>query len=155
MFRSVIVAAFAVMLVACATITRGTTQVVAIDTPGAPGATCTLQTQNGPQVVVTPNAVTLNKGSNPIPIQCTKDCYVLGSSIIPVNAEAMSAGNVILGGVIGLGVDAATGAMNKYPDIITVSMTPDPSCRQPPPPPNRPPPPPANKPSPPHTSSAQ
>jgi len=51
----------------------------------------------------------------------------------------MAAGNVILGGVIGLGVDAATGAMNKYPDVVTVSMTPDPSCRQPPP--NRPPPP--------------
>jgi hypothetical protein len=139
MFRSVIVTACAVMLVACATITRGTTQVVAIDTPGAPGATCTLQTQNGPQVVTTPNAVTLNKGSNAIPIQCTKECYMLGSSIVPVNTEAMAAGNVILGGVIGLGVDAATGAMNKYPDVVTVSMTPDPSCRQPPP--SRPPPP--------------
>src|SRR5262249_4749355 len=90
--------------------------------------------QNGPQVVTTPNAVTLNKGSNAIPIQCTKECY-----IVPVNTEAMAAGNVILGGVIGLGVDAATGAMNKYPDVVTVSMTPDPSCRQPPP--NRPPPP--------------
>jgi hypothetical protein len=153
MFRSVIVAASAVMLVACATITRGTTQVVAIDTPGAPGASCTLQTQSGPQIVTTPNAVTLNKGSNPIPIQCTKDCYLLGSSIIPVNTEAMAAGNVILGGVIGLGVDAATGAMNKYPDVVTVSMTPDPSCHQPPP--SRPPPAPPNKPSSTHTSSAQ
>ena len=64
---------------------------------------------------------------------------MLGSSIVPVNTEAMAAGNVILGGVIGLGVDAATGAMNKYPDVVTVSMTPDPSCRQPPP--SRPPPP--------------
>ena len=63
----------------------------------------------GPQVVTTPNAVTLNKGSNAIPIQCTKDCYLVGSSIVPVNTEAMAAGNVILGGVIGLGVDA-TGA---------------------------------------------
>ena len=37
----------------------------------------------------------------------------------------MSAGNVLLGGVIGLGVDAASGAMNKYPDIVTVAMVPD------------------------------
>jgi hypothetical protein len=49
--------------------------------------------------------------------------------------------NVIFGGIIGLGVDAASGAMNKYPDVVTVAMTPDPACRAPePPPPNRAPP---------------
>jgi hypothetical protein len=31
-----------------------------------------------------------------------------------------------LGGILGLGVDAATGAMNNYPDIVTVAMIPDP-----------------------------
>jgi hypothetical protein len=40
----------------------------------------------------------------------------------------MAAGNVLLGGVIGLGVDAASGAMNKYPDMFTVAMMPDPAC---------------------------
>jgi hypothetical protein len=38
--RWVFLAISAVVLVACATITRGTTQVVAVDTPGAPGASC-------------------------------------------------------------------------------------------------------------------
>jgi hypothetical protein len=53
----------------------------------------------------------------------------------------MAAGNVIFGGIIGLGVDAASGAMNKYPDVVTVAMTPDPACRAPEPaPPNRGPP---------------
>jgi hypothetical protein len=61
--------------------------------------------------------------------------------IIPSSAESMAAGNVIFGGIIGLGVDAASGAMNKYPDVVTVAMTPDPACRTPePPPPNRAPP---------------
>jgi hypothetical protein len=46
----------------------------------------------------------------------------------------MAAGNVIFGGVIGLGVDAASGALNKYPDMVTVAMTPDPTCRREPPP---------------------
>lgn len=140
-------AACAVLLAACATITKGTTQVVAIDTPGVPGATCTIQTQSGPQTVVTPGSLTLNKGSNALPIQCTKECYINGASIIPSGTEAMTAGNVIFGGVVGLGVDAASGAMNKYPDMVTVAMTPDPACRQPaPPPPRR---------RPPHVSSAQ
>jgi hypothetical protein len=79
--------------------------------------------------------VSLKKGSNPLPISCTKECYVNGQSIIPSNAEAMSAGNVIFGGVIGLGVDAVSGAMNKYPDQVTVAMSPDPACRQQPAPP--------------------
>jgi hypothetical protein len=126
--RKYAVLAFAIMLASCATITKGTTQTIAIDTPGIPGATCTIQTQSGPRGLVTPGTVTLDKGSAPLPIQCTRDCYVLGSSMIPSNTETMAAGNVILGGVIGLGVDAATGAMNKYPDLVTVAMTPDPRC---------------------------
>ena len=116
-------------LAACATITRGTTQTVAVDTPGVPAATCTIQTQSGPQLVTTPGTVTLNKGSSALPIQCTKECYLAGSSIIPSGTEAMAAGNVILGGVVGLGVDAMSGAMNKYPDMVTVAMTPDQACR--------------------------
>ena len=129
--RKFVVLAFALVLVGCATITKGTTQTIAIDTPGVPGATCTIQTQSGPRGLTTPGNVTLDKGSSPLPITCTKECYVMGSSIIPSNTEAMAAGNVILGGVIGLGVDAATGAMNKYPDLVTVAMTPDPACAAP------------------------
>jgi hypothetical protein len=136
--RCALLAVLALVLVACATITRGTTQVVAVDTPGVPGTSCTIQAQNGPQVVTTPGSVTLSRGSSPLPIQCTKECYLLGSSIIPSNTETMAAGNVIFGGIIGLGVDAASGAMNKYPDVVTVAMTPDPACRAPePPPPTR------------------
>ena len=116
---------------ACATITKGTTQSVAIDTPGVPGATCTITTQSGPQTVTTPGTVVLTKGSTALPIQCTKECYLMGSSVIPSNTEAMAAGNVVFGGLIGLGVDAASGAMNKYPDIVTVAMTPDQTCQQP------------------------
>jgi len=110
---------------------------VAIDTPGVPGATCTITTQSGPQTVSTPGTVVLAKGSTALPIQCTKECYLMGSSIIPSNTEAMAAGNVVFGGLIGLGVDAASGAMNKYPDIVTVAMVPDQSCRAPSPPPRR------------------
>jgi len=137
LLRHIALIACAALLGACATITKGTSQVVAVDTPGVPGATCTIQTQSGPQVVVTPASVNLSKGSNALPIQCTKECYVTGSSIIPSGTEAMAAGNVLLGGVIGLGVDAASGAMNKYPDIVTVAMMPDSACRMQPP--NRPP----------------
>jgi hypothetical protein len=131
----------ALALAGCATITKGTSQIIAVDTPGVPGATCTITTQSGPQPVTTPGTITLAKASAALPISCVKECYVTGSSIIPSNTEAMAAGNVIFGGVIGLGVDAASGAMNKYPDMVTVAMTPDPACRRAPaaapPPPRR------------------
>jgi hypothetical protein len=117
-------AACAVPLAACATITKGTSQLVAIDTPGVAGAVCTINTASGPLTVTTPGTVTLSKGSASLPIQCAKECYVTGTSVVPSNAEAMAAGNVIFGGVIGLGVDAVSGALNKYPDQVTVAMSP-------------------------------
>jgi hypothetical protein len=40
----------------------------------------------------------------------------------------MTAGNLLLGGVIGVGVDAATGAMNKYSNTNQVIMSPGPNC---------------------------
>jgi hypothetical protein len=134
--RFLVIVACALALVACATITKGTTQVVAIDTPGTPGATCTIQTQNGPQLVTTPGSVTLTKGSAALPISCTKECDLPGSGVIASNTEAMAAGNVVFGGLIGLGVDAATGAMNKYADQVTVAMIPDQSCHRGEPPPS-------------------
>lgn len=121
------------VLGACATLTKGTTQTIAVDTPGVTGADCTITTQSGPQQVITPGTVTLQKGSNPLPITCIKECYSNGASIIPSGTEAMSAGNVVFGGVLGLGVDAISGAMNKYPDQVTVAMVPDPACVKPPP----------------------
>src|SRR5438105_3593230 len=48
-------------------------------------------------MVTTPGSVVLSKGSAALPIQCTKDCSVMGSSVIPSNIEAMAAGNVIFG----------------------------------------------------------
>ena len=131
--RIVAIAACAALLAACATITKGTTQLVAVDAPGVAGAVCTINTASGPQTVTTPGTVTLSKGSASLPIQCAKECYVTGTSVIPSNAEAMAAGNVIFGGVIGLGVDAVSGALNKYPDQVTVAMSPDPACQKSPP----------------------
>jgi hypothetical protein len=41
-------------------------------------------------------------------------------------------GNLVFGGIIGLGVDAATGAMNKYPATFQVPMVTIPASLQPP-----------------------
>lgn len=122
----------ALALAACATMTKGTTQVVAVNTPGVAGATCTLTSEAiGSQLVVTPGTVTLEKSKESVAVKCSKECYVDGGGVIASNMEAMTAGNIILGGVVGLGVDAASGAMNKYTPEIQVVMTPIQGCRVP------------------------
>jgi hypothetical protein len=130
--RSLAVVAIAFAVVGCATITRGTTQVVAVNTPGVPGATCTLTSGSiGAQTVVTPATATLQKGRDNVAVHCTKECYQDGAGVIASNMEGMSAGNILLGGVVGIGVDAASGAMNSYAGEVQVIMAPIPGCRPP------------------------
>src|SRR5437016_3315096 len=124
--------ALAFVVVGCATITRGTTQIVAVDTPGVTAATCTVSTSVGPQMISTPGTVTLAKGAAALPVRCTKECYQEGAGLISSSVETMTAGNLIVGGVIGIGVDAVSGAINKYPDGISITMVPIPGCGIPP-----------------------
>jgi hypothetical protein len=119
-----------VALTGCATITKGTTQSVALDTPGAPGAKCTLTSSSvGSVTLVTPASVVLQKGSESVRVLCKKECFDDGVGIITSGTEAMAAGNIIAGGIIGLGVDAASGAMNKYNEQNQITMVPIKGCK--------------------------
>lgn len=114
----------------CATITKGTTQAITLDTPGAPGAQCTLVSDGiGTKVVQTPATLTLDKSQSAISVTCKKECFQDGVGIIASNTETMTAGNLLVGGVIGLGVDAASGAMNKYNANNQIAMVKLPGCR--------------------------
>lgn len=130
--------AAASLLGGCATITKGTTQNVAVDTPGVAGAVCTITTTVGPQTVSTPGVFILAKSSAALPVKCTKPGYQDGGGILGSTFEAMTAGNLILGGIVGIGVDAMSGAINKYPDAISIPMIPLPAAYGAPPPPAQP-----------------
>jgi hypothetical protein len=118
-----------VLAAGCATIVKGTTQAVALDTPGAPGATCELSSPGiGTQTVTTPATLKLEKSQHNVNVTCRKTCFQDGVGVIASYTEGMTAGNVLVGGVIGLGVDAATGAMNKYADRTSVTMIPIQGC---------------------------
>ena len=116
------------LLAACATITKGTDQQVAIDTPGYPGAECTLTSKGiGVKSVVTPAVVTLPKSKFDIAVNCEAVC-TKGEGVIVSGVEAMTAGNVLVGGVVGLGVDSASGALNKYSERNSIAMVATPGC---------------------------
>ena len=125
-----LVAAIAVALSGCATITKGTTQAVALNTPGAVAAQCTLNSSAiGTKVVTTPATITLDKSQESITVLCKKECFQDGGTVIASNTETMAAGNLLVGGVVGLGIDAVSGAMNKYNPDNQIAMVPIPGCK--------------------------
>jgi hypothetical protein len=127
-----ITAAAAIIAAGCATITKGTTQSVAVNTPGVPGAQCTLSSPGiGQKVLTTPASIVLDKASDNITVVCKKECYQDGVGIIASHTETMAAGNIIAGGVVGLGVDAVSGAMNRYNADNQFAMVPIPGCKPP------------------------
>ena len=121
-----------ICLGSCSTIVKGTEQQVSVNTPGVQGAMCQLQSPAiGSRTVQTPGNVILPKSKHNVAVSCTAQCYGPGVATLASHTEVMTAGNVLFGGFIGLGVDAASGAMNKYDPGVEVVMTPLPNCGRP------------------------
>ena len=117
-----------VLLGSCSTVVKGTSQVVSVNTPGVPGAMCTLQSPAiGTRSVKTPGTIKLPKSRHNVAVNCTAQCQK-GTGVLASHTELMTAGNILVGGPIGLGVDAASGAMNKYEPGVDVSMSRIPGC---------------------------
>jgi uncharacterized protein YceK len=109
----------------CASIMSGTSQGVAVDTD-PPGATCSVA-RSGEQlaaVSATPGQVTVSKGFRALDIDCNKDGHLPSKAELSTSFQPWTLGNVLLGGVIGLVIDAATGAMVEYPKSTTVLLVP-------------------------------
>lgn len=122
-------AAFAVICIAClsgcGTITQGTSQNITI-TSSPPGGHCQL-TRKGELVATldrTPGTVKVDKTKNDILLTCNLPGYQDASANLESGYGAGTFGNIILGGVIGWGIDSATGADNKYPSTAAVQFVP-------------------------------
>ena len=114
----------------CATMTRGTTQVVAINTPG--GARRHLHAH----LVLDRLADRGDAGNCHAAEGARQRLGPLYQGMLPgrrrrhcVQHGRDDGRHILLGGVIGIGVDAASGAMNSYTPDIQVIMTPVPGCR--------------------------
>ncbi|WP_076864955.1 PEGA domain-containing protein [Bradyrhizobium mercantei] len=136
--KSIIAAALCVALGGCASVTRGTTETISIASTPA-GATADIAGLEAPTACVTPCAIQAKRNAD-IVVTISKEGYQ--SQIIPLTKDisgsggAGFAGNLLLGGVVGMGVDAATGAaLDHKPNPVIVTLQPT----TPPPPPPRPP----------------
>jgi hypothetical protein len=122
----VAMAALGVAVSGCATVVSGTSQTIAITTPPATGAICTLTGGDGEHAQVsTPGVVTVPRSKNDLLIDCKKPGWKEATGTIPSHFAGATLGNVLIGGVVGVGIDAASGAANHYSRAFRVPMTKD------------------------------
>lgn len=111
----------------CASITSGNRQTVFVETPQAEGALCRMVDSGGGRWYVpkTPDSVTVQTGDGPLHVICEKDGYETTIATIQETVAPAVFGNILAGGIIGIFVDSATGAAQKYPDRLVVWMKPN------------------------------
>ncbi len=121
-----LVAALGMLLPGCATITKGGQQTVTVNTDPA-GASCSLTRDGKPLAVVnpTPGSIPIEKASGDIAVACKKGGYKDAAGALASEFQAWTFGNVILGGIVGIVVDAASGAMHQYPAMLTITLEPE------------------------------
>jgi hypothetical protein len=115
-------------------VTRGTTENISIATTPS-GATADISGLEAPTACVTPCVVQAKRNAD-ITVSISKEGYepqvIPLTKEIPGSGAAGFAGNILAGGLVGMGVDAVTGAaLDHRPNPVIVTLQP----AAPPPPP--------------------
>jgi len=125
--RFVGIVALAAALGGCASVTRGTTENISIaSTPS--GAEATISGLEVPTACVTPCAIVAKRSAD-ISISFAKPGFeteiVTLIKEVPATGAAGFAGNIVAGGLVGMGVDAVTGAAQDHkPNPVIVTLQP-------------------------------
>jgi len=107
----------------CATVTQGTKQQIFFDTSPS-GAICTIM-RSGKTLyrnVAVPQALQIGKDKDPLVITCEKEGYKEATIDTSSNLQGWTAGNLLIGGGLGIAIDFASGAARLYPDQITILL---------------------------------
>lgn len=118
-----VIAALGVFLSGCATIIEGTSQDIAVSSSPS-GARCEIKDKDMRVATIdsTPQSVTVRKSKDDLLLNCTLAGYQPASQFLHSGISSGVYGNIIAGGVIGWGVDSATGADNEYPPSVSVQF---------------------------------
>jgi hypothetical protein len=138
--RLLLAAAIVTPCLGCASVSRGTTESISIESTPA-GAKAEVSGLGVPTACVTPCVVQAKRNAD-ITVSVSKEGYepqvVPLIKEIPAAGAAGLAGNVLVGGLVGVGVDAMTGAAQDHkPNPVIVTLRP--SGRVAPPRPAKPP----------------
>lgn len=124
--RLAMLAGLALGCAACATVVGGSTQDVFVDSEPA-GAYCKVDRQGAVVGLInpTPGKVALSRSSQSAVVSCTLPGYEQSNEVLVASFTGATVGNLLLGGLVGIAIDAASGANNRYPDRVLVVMTPE------------------------------
>ena len=120
----IVVLPLLVLLTGCATIIKGTTQSISLRTPPEVGAQCELTNSQGTWFITTPGSVTVHKTKTDLVVTCTKSGFQDATATIPARFNGVTAGNILVGGLIGITVDAASGANYGYEELTEIPLLP-------------------------------
>ena len=111
-------------LVSCASIFSDKSQSISVKTGDVENVTCELFNGKGRYVVNSPGILVIGQSCDDLNYICRKKGYNEIKGIIAFTHKGSTAGNLILGGGIGYLVDVGTGAACKYPETISLPLTP-------------------------------
>ena len=87
-------------------------------------ARCELQGNKFKRVVDTPANISLPADAAPISVICEAEGFRQTSKDMDTSADGWIVGNILFGGIVGIAIDAARGAGQKYPEEFTVVLEP-------------------------------
>lgn len=115
-----------IMASGCATVVKGSKQSIGVQTDPE-GASCELvrEGQVIGSVSPTPGEVEVEKDKDNIEVTCKKKGFNPASDSISSSFQQWTLGNLLIGGIIGVAIDAGSGAAMQYPPAILLKMTPE------------------------------
>jgi hypothetical protein len=115
----------ALVVAGCATAIHGSSQNVTVITE-PPGATCVFRRDGQVIGVVnpTPGTLSVTKSHVGIEVACTKQGHAAAQGSIGAKFLPTTLGNVLLGGLVGVAIDATSGANNEYEPDIRITLAP-------------------------------
>lgn len=120
-----ILLSLAATLPGCATLIDGTSQNVTVSTSPA-GAQCDIDRDGARLGTInpTPGSLHVDKSRKDLTVTCAKDGFRTATVAQSASFGGTTFGNLLLGGGVGLIVDAASGADFSYPAEVRLDMAP-------------------------------
>lgn len=115
-----VVGATLVLMSGCATIATSDNQPVAFNSD-PPGAEVSI---NGVPQGITPMTIMLDRRAGDQMVQIHKDGYQDQQFKLQKHVAGMTYGNILMGGIVGVAVDAASGKARKFQDAVQVKLVP-------------------------------
>jgi hypothetical protein len=116
--------ALALVLPGCASIVSDNNSGTYIETDPEK-ARCELHGQDFKRVVETPNSIILPSSAAPITVACKAEGFKNTSALLDTKLDGWIFGNLLFGGIIGVAVDAARGAGQKFPPRFSLVLEPE------------------------------